>query len=191
MNLDDPAIYEQIDPSSVHRTLSIAPEYAPSVAAAINPAKRSAGQIMERVPILLAVADALPAAYYWQRQLNGLAKQFAVVQSLSNFATFGSDGLFFPQNLNRQLTVLILNTPAAKSAADAHLIDTARLICMHMGIAVDVIAGQGDNSEAQTTSLLILGDYVAYYVAIANGVDPALRPATAEFQARLAHPPSS
>ena len=44
-----------------------------------------------------------------------------------------------------------------------------------MGIAVDVIHGRGDNVLAQTLALIQYGDYVAYYVAIANGVDATMR----------------
>jgi len=191
VNLDDPAIYEQLDPSGVRLTFTGLVDYAPGMPAATNPAKRIAGQLVERLPIIHGLGYSLEAAFYWQKQLNSLGKQFAMAQSLTDFAGFGIDGLFFPQNLTSRITALILSIPAAELADDAKLIQTARDLYMHMGIAVDVITALGDNVLAQSLALTQLADYVAYYVAIANGVDPALHPATTEFQTRLAHPPSS
>jgi glucose/mannose-6-phosphate isomerase len=191
VNLDDPAIYEQLDPGGVRLTLAGVADYLPITPAATNPAKRIAGQLIERLPILHGIDYSLETALHWQKQLNSFGKHFAMTQSLTDLAAYGIDGLFFPQNLTSHATVLILSIPAAESAEDIKLMTTARELYMHMGIAVDVIAGQGDNVLAQTLALTHLGDYVAYYVAIANGVDPAIRPATTEFQTRLAHPPNS
>ena len=133
----------------------------------------------------------MPSNGHWKKQLNRVGKNFAHVESLQIMAEHALDGLFFPQTLTRRTAAIILSAPAGESIEDKHRLEVIQNLYLQMGIAVDVIHGRGDNVLAQTLALIQYGDYVAYYVAIANGVDPALRPATDEFQARLAHPPSS
>jgi glucose/mannose-6-phosphate isomerase len=40
------------------------------------------------------------------------------------------------------------------------------------GVNTDAVDGRGDTAMAQQWTLLHFGDYVAYYLAMAYGVDP-------------------
>ncbi len=237
MNLDDPAVYETLDPTQMWRTydsfadmvrtrgaeavpdltdyhwigrppipldnefphaydilIAQTADITISSPATNNPAKRIAGQLIERLPVINSVGfteNGPPIAVHWKRQLNMVGKNFAHTQALDTYLHGGLDGLFFPQALASRTVALILSLPAVETDIHKTYIEAARELYMHMGIAVDIISGRGDNELAQALALIQLGDYVAYYVAIANGVDPALRPATDEFQARLTHPPGS
>lgn len=158
-----------------------------------NPAKRMAGQLIERLPVIHwdGPGVTFSVAWYWKARIHSLAKNWAQVESLRDLAAYGFDGLFFPQALTRRIGAVILRAPASESVAETRRIDIARELYMQLGIAVDVISGRGDNRLSQILTLTHYGEYVAYYMAIANGVDPSIRPATTEFSARMDSSPAS
>ena len=190
--LPDPLTGEATD---IHSTITAlrdqASELTASSPAVNNPAKRLAGQLIERLPFIHGDTGVEWIARYWQARLNLLGKNFAQAESLTELAEHGFDGLFFPQALTRRIAAVILHAPAAESAEGARRIECAREMYMQLGIAVDIITGRGDNRLTQLLTLTHYGEYVSYYVAIANGVDPSLRPATAEFKARMDSPSPS
>ncbi|MHB8629882.1 MAG: SIS domain-containing protein [Aggregatilineales bacterium] len=151
-----------------------------------NPAKRMAGQLIERLPVIHGEGRLLSVAQYWKARINSLGKNFAQAEPLTDLAEQSLDGLFFPQTLTRRIAAVILRAPAGESAEEVAHIETARELYMQLGIAVDVITGRGTNRLAQALTLVQYGEYVSYYIAIANGVDPSSRPATTEFKARMA-----
>jgi glucose/mannose-6-phosphate isomerase len=53
------------------------------------------------------------------------------------------------------------------------------------GLNTDFIDAQGESRLAQLWTLLHFGDYVAYYLAIACGIDPTPIPALEQFKASL------
>jgi len=150
-----------------------------------NPAKRMAGQLIERLPVIHGDGVVYQVARYWKARLNTLGKNYAQAESIADLAEHGLDGLFYPQTLTRRIAAVILRVPAAETAEEQQHIECVRALYMQLGIAVDVIAGRGENRLAQALTLVQYGEYVSYYVAIANGVDPSIQPATAEFKARM------
>lgn len=156
-----------------------------------NPAKRMAGQLIERLPVIVGDGMVYQVARYWKARFNALGKNFAQAESLTDLTEHGLDGLFFPQVLTRHIAAVILRAPAAESVDEARRNECVREMYMQLGIAVDVITGRGDNRLAQLLTLVQYAEYASYYVAIANGVDPSIRPATTEFSARMDSSPAS
>jgi glucose/mannose-6-phosphate isomerase len=50
-------------------------------------------------------------------------------------------------------------------------------IMMLEGIAIDIIDGRGNSKLEQLWSMILFGDYMAYYMAIAYDTDPTPIPA--------------
>ncbi|MBL8056697.1 MAG: SIS domain-containing protein [Anaerolineales bacterium] len=134
-----------------------------------NPAKRMAGQLMDRYAALFVADELTPAGRWWQGQINQLAKAGAQCVPLAE-ADHALAGRFLPEALIDKYLTLFLRGPAAAAA-----LDEVRLGFMTAGYNTDVIAGQGRSRLAQLLTLAHYGSYAAFYLAACYGVDPAAR----------------
>ncbi|MGQ0602277.1 MAG: SIS domain-containing protein [Anaerolineales bacterium] len=133
-----------------------------------NPAKRMAGQLMDRYAVLFVTDELAPVGRRWQGQINQLAKAWAQCIPLSD-ADHPVAGAMFPEALVGKYMTLFLqgSQPSAQ-------LDALRMHFMTSGFNTDFIAGVGRSPLAQAFTLLHYGDYVAYYLAMCYGVDPTL-----------------
>jgi glucose/mannose-6-phosphate isomerase len=141
------------------------------VPAANNPSKRMAGQLMERWPVFFGAGLTAPVARRWRTQLNELAKAGGSVEELPEADHNVVAGVEQPSGLTHRLMVVCLRAPID----DARLVrrlDATRHVFMVEGFNTDALDGVGPNRLAQQWTLLHYGDYVAYYLAMAYGVDP-------------------
>jgi glucose/mannose-6-phosphate isomerase len=132
-----------------------------------NPAKRMAGQLMDRYAVLFVADELAPVGRRWQGQINQLARAWAQCLALSE-ADHPSAGVMFPEALVGKYMALFL-----RGSRPAPQLDAVRMHFMTSGFNTDSIAGAGRSSIAQAFTLLHYGDYVAYYLAMCYGVDPA------------------
>lgn len=132
-----------------------------------NPAKRMAGQIMNRYAALFVTDELAPAGRYWQSKINQFAKAWAQYIPLAE-ADHAIQGSVFPEALVEKYMALWLrgSRPSAQS-------DLVRTYFMTSGFNTDFIAASGQSALAQLLTLAQYGDYVAYYLAMCYGVDPA------------------
>ncbi len=56
------------------------------------------------------------------------------------------------------------------------------------GVTVERLAAQGESPAARLFSLVQLGDYVSFYLALLYGVDPTPVQAIQDFKAKLSDP---
>lgn len=132
-----------------------------------NPAKRMAGQIMNRYAALFVNDELAPAGRYWQSKINQFAKAWAQCIALAD-ADHAVQSSVFPEALVEKYMALWLrgSRPSAQS-------DAVRAHFMMSGFNTDFIAASGQSALAQLLTLAQYGDYVAYYLAMCYGVDPA------------------
>jgi glucose/mannose-6-phosphate isomerase len=91
-------------------------------------------------------------------------------------------GLAFPENtLNAHSMTLFLEAPSdhPRNRLRSNLTCQAYML---EGLGTDFINARGDSRLSHMWSLILFGDYVAYYLAIANGVDPTPIPALESFK---------
>ncbi len=153
-----------------------------TVPAVNNPAKRMAGQLIERLPVIHGAGILAVVAHRWKRQLNTFAKNWAHSESTLELIAYGANGLFSPQPLTAHIAAVFIRALSFEPPDLAQRTDRVRDLYMHSGIAVDTVVGQGNSVLAQALTLAQYGEYVAYYVAVANRVDPSSLPATAEIE---------
>lgn len=136
-----------------------------------NPAKRMAGQLMDRFAIIFGSGLMAPVARRWKGQLSENAKAWAQFEELPEMNHNSVVGLSNPQALVTKYMVLFLESdfdhPRNKLRSD-----TTRTLFMTAGFNTDVIHGVGPTPLAQMLTALHYGDYASYYLAMAYEEDP-------------------
>lgn len=141
-----------------------------------NPAKRMAGQMMDRWPIIFGAGVLGPVARRWRTQINELAKapaQYEEIPEADHNVVAGTAG---PEALLGKTMAIFLRAPADEPALTRR-IEATRHVLMVEGYNTDSIDGVGETRLAQQWTCLHYGDYAAYYLAVAYGIDPTPIPA--------------
>jgi glucose/mannose-6-phosphate isomerase len=159
--------------------------FQPEVPAARNPAKRYAGQLMGRIVTVVGAGYLAPVARRWKGQINELAKAAAQFEFLPEADHNTLQGLMFPENtLNAHTMTMFLRAPSDHPRNRLRS-DLTRQAFMLEGLNTDFTDGRGDSPLAHMWTLILFGDYMAYYLAIAYGIDPTPIPALENFKASL------
>lgn len=155
------------------------------VPVAQNPAKRMAGQFIERWPTIIGADHLAPVARRWRTQVAELSKAVAQFEELPEADHNMLAGVKAPESLFGQTMVVFL------VAKDLHPRNIARAeitreVLMVEGFNTDDVMAEGDSRMAQQWTSLHYGDYVSYYLAMAYGVDPSPVHAIETLKQRLA-----
>lgn len=150
-----------------------------------NPAKRLAGQLMDRIVAVFASGYLAPVARRWKGQISEVAKAWGQFEELPELDHNSVVGTVYPEALVSKFLVLFLRSaldhPRNRLRAEA-----TQELYMLQGFNTDRVEAQGGSPLAQMLTCLHFGDYVAYYLAMAYGVDPTPVPPIEELKARLA-----
>ncbi|HRQ22496.1 MAG TPA: SIS domain-containing protein [Anaerolineales bacterium] len=143
------------------------------VIAAKNPAKRYAGQLVGRWVTFVGTQTLEPVARRWKTQINQLAKagaNFEVIPEATHntlLATINPN-----PTLNAHTMTLFMRAPSDHPRNKLRS-DAMRQTFMLEALNTDVIDARGDSVIAHLWTLIIFGDYMAYYLAMAYGADPS------------------
>ncbi|HMX74815.1 MAG TPA: SIS domain-containing protein [Anaerolineales bacterium] len=155
------------------------------VIAAKNPAKRYAGQLVGRWVTFVGTENLAPVARRWKMQINQLAKAGAnfeiIPESTHNtlIATINPN-----PTLNAHTMTLFMKAPSDHPRNKLRS-DLMRQAFMLEALNTDVIEARGDSVIAHLWTLMIFGDYMAYYLAMAYGADPSEEDAFVNFKRSL------
>jgi glucose/mannose-6-phosphate isomerase len=144
----------------------------PDQAAARNPAKRLAGQFVDRLPILAGAGLLSAVAQHWKLQLNHLAKTLAVCDEMPEANHSSLLGYERPDAI-WQKTILIQLRGACDGERLSARYDQTTTLMLEAGLNQDTVRSRGESGLAQASSLAYFGDWAAYYTAVMAGVDPA------------------
>ncbi|MCC7362095.1 MAG: hypothetical protein IT317_21605 [Anaerolineales bacterium] len=136
-----------------------------------NPAKRMAGQLLDRLPLLFAAAPLTAVARCWAAQINRLARAPALALATPDVAYVALAGSEQPEALVRRCMVLALRSTHSAPRAD-WLTAECRRAYMTAGFNTDEVAGAGPSPLAHALTAMHYGDYAAFYLAACYGVDP-------------------
>jgi glucose/mannose-6-phosphate isomerase len=169
--------------------LALAPDHAEAIAAAAaemraqakelradvpvvqNPAKRMAGQWMGRWPTVIGAEFLAPVARRWRTQIAEIAKTVAQFEELPEADHNMVAGVVNPEELFGQTMVVFLRGAALHPRNQLRL-EATREIMMVEGFNTDSVVARGEGRLAQQWTALHFGDYSAYYLAMAYGIDP-------------------
>jgi glucose/mannose-6-phosphate isomerase len=160
---------------------TLAPE-APDVA---NAAKQLARRLHHKQAVVYGAGLTVPAARRWKGQVNENAKAPAFwneLPELDHNELMGWTSL--PHVAAATLAVFLED-----DQGDPRLLRRAVLTAAELearGVAVERVETRGASALARLFSLVQLGDYVSFYLALLYGVDPTPVGAIQDFKAKLA-----
>jgi glucose/mannose-6-phosphate isomerase len=149
-----------------------------------NLAKRLAGQIYGRWTLVVGADLLEPVARRWKSQINEIGKAWGQFEAIPELDHNSLAGLVFPQEALTNMMALFLRAPAyhARNQLRSELTKTAFMV---EGVNTDFIDALGDNPLAQQWTALHLGDYTAYYLAMAYEIDPTAIPNIEMFKGQI------
>ena len=144
----------------------------PDVPAAENPAKRYAGQLIGRWVTVFGAGRLAPVARRMKGQVNELAKAVANFEFIPEADHNALAGTLNPEDLVQpRIMNLFLRAPS-DHPRNGIRIDLTKTTYMLEGLNTDFLDARGGCPLAHMWTLILFGDYMAYYLAIAYGVDP-------------------
>jgi len=160
--------------------------YGAGSSLATNPAKRTAGQLIGRVPLFVGAGIFEPVARRWKCQLNENAKAWAEYEPMpeTNHNTVAAIG--FPADHNVPLSAIIITSPTEDHPRVRLRNELMYTMCLQNGIMADTFQPQGATALAQLLHAVQFGDYLSYYTAIGYGVDPTAIAPIVELKEQLA-----
>lgn len=151
-----------------------------------NPAKRYAGQLMGRWVTIVASGLLSAVARRWKCQLNEITKAGANFEILPEADHNTLAGTMHPQEvLNPHTMTLFLRAPSDHPRNRLRS-DLTRKAFMLEGMNTDFVNARGRTPLAQMWTMILFGDYVAYYLAMGYGVDPTPVEALVDFKRSMA-----
>ncbi|HVO42605.1 MAG TPA: SIS domain-containing protein [Aggregatilineales bacterium] len=148
-----------------------------------NPAKRLAGQMMSRMPVIYGAGILAPVARRWKTQLNENSKTWAAWEELPEMNYNAVAGIAFPTAI--RVAVVFLTSPQYDTPRIARRHEYTKELYLQQGIAPDTIKARGKSRLAQMLTSVQFGDYVSYYLAVAYGVDPTPTPSVEQLNEKL------
>lgn len=159
-------------------------ELRPETPTVRNPAKRLAGQLLGRLPVVYGAGPLAPVARRWKGQFNENAKQWAFWEEMPELNHNAVVGYGIPESVRERVYVLMLRSPLDHPRVRARW-EVTRELLLQEGVAMDEIWARGESRLAQMLSLIHFGDYVSLYLAVLNGVDPTPVPPIDYLKGRL------
>lgn len=155
-----------------------------SVPVTDNPAKRLAGQCFGRWVAVMGADLLAPVARRWKGQISEIAKAWAQFEFLPEADHNTLAGLHNPEQALQDTMVIFLRGQANHPRNQLRTRFTKEIL-MLAGLNTDFFDVKGETRLAQLWSALHFGDYLAYYLAMAYGVDPTPVEAIEDLKARL------
>jgi len=146
-----------------------------------NPAKRLAGQFMNRLVTLFGSGWMLEVARLWKAQIHENAKAWAQVEDIGAASRSTVGGMYAPEEHLSQMMTLFLESPFDDSVSLA-VSGKIRELFMVEGFNTDYYIPAGDTPLKAMWNAILFGTYVSYYLAIAYGIDPLPNPGTEEME---------
>ena len=156
------------------------------IPAAKNPAKRYAGQLMGRWVTIMGSGLLSVVSRRWKGQMNEIAKAGANFEFLPEADHNTLAGTMNPQEtLNAHTMTLFLCAPSDHPRNRLRS-DLTRKAFMLEGMNTDYVEARGDTPLAHMWTMILFGDYMAYYLAMGYGVDPTPIQALVDFKQAMA-----
>jgi glucose/mannose-6-phosphate isomerase len=149
----------------------MAPAFAEDSPADINPAKQMALRLYGRLPVIFGAGLTVEVARRWAGQFNENAKTWAFYAALPELNHNVVVGFPLPEVFRDNAYVILLRSALLNGRVQKRFELTGELLTK-AGVAHEFMDPAGTTSLAQMSGLISLGDYVSYYLAILNKVDP-------------------
>ena len=150
-----------------------------------NQAKKLAARLHERIAVVYGAGILTDVARRWKTQINENSKQWAFFETLPELNHNAVLGYRYPVGTADRVCVLFLRCRSLHPRTLFRYEITGEMLDQ-CKIPHQYIDGYGDNELTQVMSLVLLGDWVSYYLAMLNGIDPSPIPEIDLLKKRLA-----
>ena len=157
----------------------------PDVPTVHNPAKRYAGQLMGRWVTVFGSGRLAPVARRIKGQINELAKAVANFEFIPEADHNTLAGTMHPAEVVQPHTMNLFLRAPSDHPRNRVRTDLTKQTFMLEGPNTDFLDARGENPLAHMWTLILFGDYMAYYLAISYGVDPTPVDALVNFKNAL------
>ncbi|MBI2757748.1 MAG: bifunctional phosphoglucose/phosphomannose isomerase [Chloroflexi bacterium] len=144
----------------------------PDVPAVKNPAKRYAGQLMGRWVTVFGAGILAPVARRFKGQMNEVAKAAANFEYLPEADHNTLAGTVNPVEVLEPHTMNLFLRAPSDHPRNRKRLDLTKEAFMLEGLNTDFLDARGDSPLAHMWTMILFGDYMAYYLAMGYGVDP-------------------
>ena len=146
--------------------------YNPELSMGNNLANHIAQSVYHAIPVIYTAAAYLyPVPVRWRNQFNENSKAMAfsnVFPELNHNEIVGWDGL---KEVNKHLRIILLRDPEENPRIQQR-IDISKELLKKSGIPFGEIFAEGNSRLARLFSLIYVGDWASYYLAMLNEKDP-------------------
>ncbi|MBE0415899.1 MAG: bifunctional phosphoglucose/phosphomannose isomerase [Dehalococcoidia bacterium] len=137
-----------------------------------NPAKQLANKLSGRLIIVYGAGILSEVAFRWKTQFNETSKSCAFSECMPELNHNAVVGYRLPSWLAERAFVVMLRSPSLHPRILMRYQVTGEILT-DAGIAHEVIEAQGKSPLSQIVSAVLFGDFVSYYLAMLNEVDPS------------------
>jgi glucose/mannose-6-phosphate isomerase len=138
-----------------------------------NRAQQLARKLQGKIAVVYAGADCYDTiAVRFKGQICENAKQLAYANICPEFNHNELVGFEYPKELLKKLVVIFLTGPADSDRISARFKIVSDIITAR-GVETAWIQAAGPNRLAEILSLVQIGDFVSFYLAVLNGIDPS------------------
>jgi len=137
-----------------------------------NPSKALAVRLNGRLPVIYGAGILGPVAQRWKTQINENSKTMAFYELFSELNHNAIVGYQLPSMI-KECQVVMLDSDLLHERIRLRY-EITRKLMEQAGIPYQVVKAEGSNALSQMMGLVFVGDYVSYYLAMLNGVDPTL-----------------
>jgi len=164
---------------ALEKIKAINQELKPEVATENNIAKHLAFSCLDRQIIIFASGILKSVARRWKNQFNENSKTFAYFDVLPEAMHNSIQGTDFPVRAKDDNIYFLLKNDFDNPYISSRF-DLITSIFDAKKIQYEIISAQGNDIWSQKLSLVLLGDWISYYLAILNNIDPTPVPIITE-----------
>ena len=136
-----------------------------------NSAKQLAARLQGKIAVIYGDGILSAVARRWKTQINENSKAWAFYEIFPELNHNAVVGYQFPTELASKVHVVLLHCPSLHPRTLIRYQVTSEILKQN-GISHQFVDSQGDSQLSQMMSLVYLGDWVSYYLAILNETDP-------------------
>jgi glucose/mannose-6-phosphate isomerase len=165
-------------PSYIEETAALlqklAERYAPSNTGETNTAYQLASKLGSRTPVIYSASDVFDTVNLrWRGQIQENAKHVAFGNVLPEMNHNEINGWDHPKSILDSFCVIFLRSKEDEHPRVAQRFEILKEILHQRGIHVEEFFAEGASRLARMASLIALGDWTSYYLALIENVDPS------------------
>ena len=136
-----------------------------------NPAKQLAQKLAGKIIVIYGAGTLSPVARRWKGQFNENSKAWAFYETLSELNHNSVVGYEFPHEMSPDIYVILLRCPLLHPRIQSRYTITSQMLS-NAGVEHQIVNSKGNDDLSQMMSLVFLGDWTSYYLAMLYEADP-------------------